>query len=107
MEIVGIPTIFRYTDSGGSPDQGMGMGSDAFYVQLVEDSGPFLFPCTIEFSLICAAVLFIMWRHVSTEHQVYWQLTVAFPHPHVLLCTISGVQVGQAERNQGVPCAHI
>jgi len=39
--------------------------------KLVEDSAPFLFPCTIEFSLICAAVLFIMWRHVTTEHEVY------------------------------------
>ena len=38
--------------------------------RLVEDSAPFLFPCTIEFSLISAAVLFIMWRHVTTEHEV-------------------------------------
>ena len=33
---------------------------------LLENSGPFLFPCTIEFSLICTAILFIMWKNVST-----------------------------------------
>ena len=38
---------------------------------LLESSGPFLFPCTIEFSLICAAVLFIMWKNVSSEHEYY------------------------------------
>ena len=38
---------------------------------ILEKSGPFLFPCTIEFSLICAAVLFIMWKNVKTEHEYY------------------------------------
>merc|ERR1712080_518106 len=34
-------------------------------------SGPFLFPCTIEFSLIIAAILFVMWKNVAVEHQHY------------------------------------
>ena len=42
-------------------------------IQVMHDlhasSGPFLFPCTIEFSLICAAILFIMWKHVGSEHE--------------------------------------
>ena len=38
---------------------------------LLENSGPFLFPCTIEFSLLCAAILFIMWKNVSVEHEYY------------------------------------
>ena len=38
---------------------------------LLERSGPFLFPCTIEFSLLCAAMLFIMWKNVSAEHEYY------------------------------------
>ena len=46
---------------------------DYFYSQVMHDlhqtSGPFLFPCTIEFSLICAAILFIMWKHVGSEHE--------------------------------------
>ena len=36
---------------------------------LHQTSGPFLFPCTIEFSLISAAILFIMWKHVGREHE--------------------------------------
>lgn len=30
--------------------------------QLVMDASQFLFPCTIEYSLICAAILYIMWK---------------------------------------------
>ncbi|CAH0561218.1 unnamed protein product [Brassicogethes aeneus] len=32
---------------------------------LVQDASPFLFPCTIEYSLICAAILYVMWRSIS------------------------------------------
>ena len=39
--------------------------------KLLTDSGPFLFPCTIEYSLICAAVLFVMWKNISEEHEHY------------------------------------
>lgn len=31
---------------------------------LVQDASPFLFPCTIEYSLICAAILYVMWRSI-------------------------------------------
>lgn len=31
---------------------------------LVQDASPFLFPCTIEYSLICAAILYVMWRGI-------------------------------------------
>ncbi|XP_054156603.1 proton channel OtopLc-like [Oppia nitens] len=31
---------------------------------LVRDASQFLFPCTIEYSLICAAILYIMWKGV-------------------------------------------
>jgi len=33
--------------------------------QLVQDASQFLFPCTIEYSLICAAVLYMMWKHTG------------------------------------------
>lgn len=29
---------------------------------LVQNASPFLFPCTIEYSLICAVILFEMWK---------------------------------------------
>ncbi|KAJ8870733.1 hypothetical protein PR048_027032 [Dryococelus australis] len=32
---------------------------------LVQDASPFLFPCTIEYSLICAAILYVMWKNMS------------------------------------------
>ncbi len=41
--------------------------------KLLAKSGPFLFPCTIEYSLICAAVLYMMWKNIGTEHQHYMQ----------------------------------
>ena len=35
--------------------------------QLVQDASQFLFPCTIEYSLICAAILYMMWKYCGTE----------------------------------------
>lgn len=35
--------------------------------QLVQDASQFLFPCTIEYSLICAAVLYMMWKYTGDE----------------------------------------
>ncbi|CAG2165467.1 unnamed protein product, partial [Oppiella nova] len=35
---------------------------------LVRDASQFLFPCTIEYSLICAAILYIMWKDVEDRH---------------------------------------
>lgn len=32
---------------------------------LVTNASPFLFPCTIEYSLICAVILFEMWKKVK------------------------------------------
>ncbi|KAF4520832.1 hypothetical protein B566_EDAN007127 [Ephemera danica] len=32
---------------------------------LVQDASPFLFPCTIEYSLICAAILYVMWKNIG------------------------------------------
>lgn len=32
---------------------------------LVQDASPFLFPCTIEYSLICAVILYEMWKDVK------------------------------------------
>ncbi|XP_055711355.1 proton channel OtopLc isoform X2 [Phlebotomus papatasi] len=33
---------------------------------LVQNASPFLFPCTIEYSLICAVILYEMWKQVKT-----------------------------------------
>ena len=39
--------------------------------QLKQDSSPYLYPCLVQFSLICGAVLLIMWRNVASEHKHY------------------------------------
>lgn len=31
----------------------------------VQDAAPYLFPCTIEFALICAAICFVMWKNFA------------------------------------------
>jgi hypothetical protein len=33
---------------------------------LVQNASPFLFPCTIEYSLICAVILYEMWKNVNS-----------------------------------------
>lgn len=33
--------------------------------ELVQKASPFLFPCTIEYSLICAAICYIMWKNIG------------------------------------------
>lgn len=43
--------------------------------RLVQNASPFLFPCTIEYSLICAVILYEMWKKIKLndpskrEHQ--------------------------------------
>ncbi len=39
--------------------------------RLLSNSSPFLFPCTIEYSLICAAILYTMWSCIEDEHEHY------------------------------------
>jgi hypothetical protein len=34
---------------------------------LVQNASPFLFPCTIEYSLICAAILYVMWKSMAVN----------------------------------------
>ncbi|XP_055586442.1 proton channel OtopLc isoform X2 [Uranotaenia lowii] len=37
---------------------------------LVQKASPFLFPCTIEYSLICAVILYEMWKKVKTIAEI-------------------------------------
>lgn len=32
---------------------------------VVQSSGPYLYPCSIEYSLICAGILYVMWRNIG------------------------------------------
>ncbi|KAK7091223.1 proton channel OtopLc-like isoform X1 [Littorina saxatilis] len=33
----------------------------------VDSAGPYLYPCTIEYSLMCAGILYVMWNNVGTR----------------------------------------
>ncbi|XP_015593555.1 proton channel OTOP1 isoform X2 [Cephus cinctus] len=48
---------------------------------LVQDASPFLFPCTIEYSLICAAILYVMWKNISKTN-VAQPMTPLGSHHH-------------------------
>lgn len=37
---------------------------------LVQNASPFLFPCTIEYSLICAVILYEMWKKIKTQSDI-------------------------------------
>lgn len=37
------------------------------FTELIQDLSPFLFPCKIEYSLICAAICYIMWKHAGQK----------------------------------------
>lgn len=43
---------------------------------IVQDAAPFLFPCTIEYSLICAAICYVMWKNMAKRK------TEAIVHKH-------------------------
>lgn len=47
---------------------------------LVQNASPFLFPCTIEYSLICAAILYVMWKNISRVHAAVYR------HPKAERC---------------------
>ena len=47
---------------------------------LVRNAAPFLFPCTIEYSLICAVTLYEMWKHAHEGHAK--TLVKAHHHDH-------------------------
>nr|CAD7414142.1 unnamed protein product [Timema poppensis] len=52
---------------------------------LVQNASPFLFPCTIEYSLICAVILYEMWKNVKPETEEgskrgAFRMTVNTPH---------------------------
>ncbi|XP_055871110.1 proton channel OtopLc-like isoform X2 [Biomphalaria glabrata] len=49
-------------NSSSSTCEMSGMMNDA-----VEAAGPYLYPCTIEYSLMCAGILYIMWKNVGNK----------------------------------------
>ena len=40
---------------------------------LTQNASPFLFPCAIEYSLICAAIMYEIWKHTRHSHHDHHQ----------------------------------
>ncbi|KAK9508456.1 hypothetical protein O3M35_006010 [Rhynocoris fuscipes] len=58
---------------------------------LVEDSAPILYPCTIEYSLICAVIMYQMWQDVGANEANLQRsklppITVQKPNSIMFLC---------------------
>ncbi|KAL5013432.1 hypothetical protein ScPMuIL_007702 [Solemya velum] len=47
----------------------IGCDSNSMMSGIVNSAGPFLYPCTIEYSLICAGILYVMWTNVGKGGQ--------------------------------------
>ncbi|CAL4067730.1 unnamed protein product, partial [Meganyctiphanes norvegica] len=64
--------------------------------KLVDNASPFLFPCTIEYSLLCAGVLYVIWRN-STKPVV---------NQYDNGSDISNYVARKARHHYSVDCAH-
>lgn len=55
--------------------------------QLVQDASQFLFPCTIEYSLICAAMLYMLWKRIErpTENRNRSSANSESNHPQAMV----------------------
>lgn len=60
----------------------------------VQTAAPFLFPCTIEYSLICAVILFEMWKHISTDKKHSVQELKSHKDSHQLSINCAGSNRG-------------
>lgn len=65
--------------TGEAPDNMTFCGRVNVMGTIVQDSAPYLFPLIIEYSLIGAAVIYIMWRHIGRQPR--WATVHFFPLP--------------------------
>lgn len=61
---------------------------------LVQNAAPFLFPCTIEYSLICAVILFEMWKHLCSDDDSRPALAKVHKDSHQLSINCAGSHRG-------------
>ncbi|XP_048777253.2 proton channel OtopLc-like [Ostrea edulis] len=53
----------------------LGCHMNSLMTDVVETSSSYLYPCTIEYSLICAGILYVMWRNIGKRGQVSEEVT--------------------------------
>ncbi|XP_056646059.1 proton channel OtopLc isoform X2 [Diorhabda sublineata] len=69
---------------------------------IVEDSGPYLYPFIIEFSLIGAAVIFVMWKHIGRNPKYVNQENLE--HRLEIMLSRRAVALAQAQQHGRVDC---
>uniref|UniRef100_A0A182Q0E2 Otopetrin n=1 Tax=Anopheles farauti TaxID=69004 RepID=A0A182Q0E2_9DIPT len=63
-------TLVRRAATVGDPTEYVDCQRTNIMGSLVQNVSPFLFPCTIEYSLICAVILYEMWKKVKTIAEI-------------------------------------
>ncbi|CAG9863219.1 unnamed protein product [Phyllotreta striolata] len=69
---------------------------------IVEDSGPYLYPFIIEFSLIGAAVIYVMWKHIGKNPKYVNQENLE--HRLEIMLSRRAVALAQAQQQGRVDC---
>ncbi|XP_051165879.1 proton channel OtopLc-like isoform X1 [Leptopilina boulardi] len=69
---------------------------------LVQDASPFLFPCTIEYSLICAAILYVMWKNIAKAANPSSPTTPSRHHAHAYRKSPYHYSVDCAQAHKGL-----
>ncbi|ETN60126.1 otopetrin [Anopheles darlingi] len=62
--------VRRAVSAVGNPEDYLDCQRTNIMGSLVQNVSPFLFPCTIEYSLICAVILYEMWKKVKTIAEI-------------------------------------
>ncbi|XP_073996561.1 uncharacterized protein [Rhodnius prolixus] len=93
-EITHFRNSHNYTDfetKGNNSGRREDCGGGSVMGSLVEDAAPVLYPCTIEYSLICAVIMYQMWRDMGARQ-----------HP-AFLVRQSHVETCSSRSGQNVP----
>lgn len=64
MENWSMPEDVSVISSNGSSDLSNSCWNSYLMVTLLKNSSTYLFPCTVEYSLLCAVILAVMWKNV-------------------------------------------
>lgn len=65
-EVTGHHIVRRATDYGAEhPTSMYDCRRSDMMSRLVDNASPFLFPCTIEYSLLCSGVLYVIWKNIN------------------------------------------
>ncbi|XP_072388960.1 uncharacterized protein OtopLa isoform X4 [Diabrotica undecimpunctata] len=98
-----IPQAFSFTSSyNRTTNNSDYCGRLNIMGTIVEDAGPYLYPFIIEFSLIGAAVIFVMWKHIGKNPKYVNQENLE--HRLEIMLSRRAVALAQAQQHGRVDC---